>query len=125
MGYEGDKPQAILNVTNDAWFGVTPGPYQHFDQARLRAVELGIPLIRSANNGLSAVVDPYGRIVRSLEQNAVGVIDAPIPAAIVPIWNNGPNFFHAFVTFFVILTFSIMFSYAKNGRSIDKSEPMR
>ena len=124
MGYEGDKPQAILNVTNDAWFGVTPGPYQHFDQARLRAVELGIPLIRAANNGLSAVVDPYGRIVSSLEQNAVGVIDAPIPAAVVPIWNKGPNFVHAFVAFLVILTFSIMFGHVKNGRSIDKLEPM-
>lgn len=109
MGYEGPKPQALLNVTNDAWFGITPGPYQHFDQSRLRAVELGIPLIRAANNGISAVVDPYGRIVQSLSQNEVNVIDAPIPPAIVPIWDMGPNFFHAFVIFFVILISRIIF----------------
>lgn len=120
MDYEGARPQAILNVTNDAWFGVTPGPYQHFDQARLRAVELGIPLIRAANNGISAVVDPYGRIVRSLKQNEINVIDSPIPPAIVPIWGNGPKFFHAFVAFFVILIFSIIFGCVKNIQSIDK-----
>lgn len=120
MDYEGPKPQALLNVTNDAWFGVTPGPYQHFDQARLRAVELGIPLIRAANNGISAVVDPYGRIVQSLSQNEINIVDAPIPPAIVPIWDKGSNFFHASVVFFVILIFSIIFGCVKNGRLIDK-----
>lgn len=72
LGYSGPQAGAIVNVTNDAWYGDTPGPYQHFRQAQLRAVEQGIPLIRAANNGLSAVVDPYGRITAGLPLDAVG-----------------------------------------------------
>lgn len=59
------KAQWIVNVTNDAWYGVSPGPVQHLAQARLRAIEEGLPVIRSANTGISAVIDSYGRIVGS------------------------------------------------------------
>ncbi|WP_296065797.1 apolipoprotein N-acyltransferase [uncultured Agrobacterium sp.] len=69
---------AILNVTNDGWFGDTPGPYQHFLQARVRAVETGVPVIRGANTGISAVIDPYGRIVAGLDYGQVGTIDATL-----------------------------------------------
>ena len=120
MDYEGEKPQAILNVTNDGWFGVTPGPYQHFDQARLRAVEMGIPLIRAANNGISAVVDPYGRIVRSLDLDKIGLIDVPVPSSIVPIWNMKTKFIQAFSVFFIILMLSLTFGFVKKEHSIDK-----
>lgn len=78
---EGPRPGWILNVTNDAWFGNTPGPYQHFAQARLRTVEQGLPLVRAANTGISAVVDPYGRIVASLPLGQEGVLDASLPSA--------------------------------------------
>jgi apolipoprotein N-acyltransferase len=78
----GARPKVILNVTNDAWFGETPGPHQHFAQARLRAVEEGLPLVRAANTGISAVVDPYGRIVASLPLGAEGVLDSHLPVEI-------------------------------------------
>lgn len=70
---------ALLNVTNDAWFGRTPGPYQHFQQARLRAVERGLPLIRAANNGISAMVDAKGRVVEGLAHDVPGFVDATLP----------------------------------------------
>jgi apolipoprotein N-acyltransferase len=81
---EGPRPSLILNVTNDGWFGNTAGPYQHFAQARLRTVEEGLPLVRAANTGISAVVDPYGRIVGALPLGTEGVLDAGLPHAIAP-----------------------------------------
>ena len=75
----GERPGLLLNVTNDGWFGQTTGPHQHFSQARLRAVEEGLPLVRAANTGLSAVVDGYGRILHKLPMGIEGVIDSPLP----------------------------------------------
>ncbi len=79
---EGPRPNLILNVTNDGWFGQTTGPYQHFAQARLRSVEEGLPLVRAANTGISGVVDPYGRIVDSIPLGVDGVLDANLPIAL-------------------------------------------
>lgn len=69
----------LLNVTNDAWFGDTPGPYQHLRQAQIRAVEAGRPLVRAANNGISAVIDARGRILDAFAVDAVGVLDVAVP----------------------------------------------
>ena len=74
-----ERPGVLLNVTNDGWFGTSLGPFQHFHQARLRAVEEGLPLVRVANNGLTAVIDSRGRIVRRLNLNEKGVIDSGLP----------------------------------------------
>lgn len=74
------RPQWLLNITNDAWFGRTAGPYQHFQQARVRAVELGLPVVRAANTGISAVIDPLGRVRASLPLNVTAAIDAALPA---------------------------------------------
>lgn len=81
---EGKRPGWLLNVTNDAWFGESAGPYQHFSSARVRTVEEGLPLVRAANTGISAVIDPYGRIVGRLGLGQRGVLDAPLPAALAP-----------------------------------------
>jgi apolipoprotein N-acyltransferase len=69
----------FVNVTNDAWFGRTPGPYQHLAQARLRSIEFGQPMVRAANSGISAVIDPYGRVLASLPLDRADVIDSPLP----------------------------------------------
>ncbi len=79
---ETDRPEALLQITNDAWFGDTSGPYQHFAMARVRAIEEGIPLIRAANSGISAIVDPLGRIITSLDLNKSGIIDSALPKAL-------------------------------------------
>src|SRR5215831_8468094 len=79
-----ERPGLLLNVTNDGWFGDTTGPRQHLHQARVRAVEEGLPLVRAANNGISAAVDPYGRILGRLDLDARGTIDVALPAALAP-----------------------------------------
>jgi apolipoprotein N-acyltransferase len=80
----GDRPGWLVNVTNDGWFGMSTGPHQHFQQARVLAIEEGLPLVRAANTGISAVIDPLGRIIQSLPLGTEGVIDAPLPKPIRP-----------------------------------------
>lgn len=79
-----DRPEMLVNITNDGWYGKTAGPYQHFISARLRAIEEGIPLIRAANTGISGVIDAYGRITAEIGLGKTGYVDADVPVAIAP-----------------------------------------
>lgn len=74
----------IVQITNDAWFGKLTGPWQHLAQARLRAIEQGLPLLRAANTGISAVIDARGRVVADILLGDAGFVDAPLPAALPP-----------------------------------------
>ena len=77
-----EKPQLLINITNDAWFGRTSGPYQHLAQARLRSIEQGIPLVRVAGTGISAGFDGYGRSLGQIPLESLGVLDLPLPPAL-------------------------------------------
>jgi apolipoprotein N-acyltransferase len=78
------RPGWFVNVTDDSWFGPWAGPYQHFLIARVRAIEEGVPLARDANTGISAVIDPLGRIKARLGLNKQGVLDTALPQALKP-----------------------------------------
>jgi apolipoprotein N-acyltransferase len=75
-------PQWLLAITNDAWFGQSTGPYQHFEMARLRAIEQGMPMIIAGNTGISASIDPYGRVLASLGLGQRGILDVELPKSI-------------------------------------------
>lgn len=74
-----NRPEWLLNITNDAWYGESTGPYQHLLQTRVRAIEEGLPLVRSASTGISAIIDPYGRVVDELDLNKRGVLEGALP----------------------------------------------
>lgn len=78
------RPDFLLQITNDAWFGTHSGPYQHLLQARMRAMEQGVPMIRAANTGVSAVIGPNGEVLASVPLGQAGYADAPLPAALPP-----------------------------------------
>ncbi len=79
-----ERPGWLVNVTNDAWYGMTTGPYQHFQSARVRAIEEGLPLVRAANTGISATVDPLGRIIGIRPLDVSGDLDTILPAPLPP-----------------------------------------
>ena len=89
-----ERPDYLLMITNDAWFGTVSGPYQHLAQARLRSVEQGLPMIRVANTGISAMIDPHGRITHSLPLGQAGWIDTalppPLPPTVYARYGDGP-----------------------------------
>jgi apolipoprotein N-acyltransferase len=80
----GERPGWLVNVTNDGWFGISTGPYQHFQQSRVLAIAEGLPLVRAANTGISGVIDPVGRIVQALPLGVEGVLDSALPKSISP-----------------------------------------
>ena len=106
LGYQGKSVDAIINITNDAWYGNTPGPYQHFRQAQLRAVEQGLPLLRAANNGISAITDSYGRITTQMKLNEIGFIDGALPPKATIFWGKPAGETQFFTLLFLALAIS-------------------
>ncbi|MDE1151104.1 MAG: apolipoprotein N-acyltransferase [Micavibrio sp.] len=100
---ENDRPSWIVNVTNDGWYGNSTGPYQHFASARMRAIEEGLPLARSANTGISGMIDPVGRVTARQPLQTEGYIDAALPEAIPPTLYSqyGDLIFGLMLAFFI------------------------
>jgi apolipoprotein N-acyltransferase len=96
-----ESAQWIVNITNDGWFGYTPGPYQHFRQAVIRGIEEGLPVVRVANTGISSVNDSYGRIIHRLGLGEEGYIDSELPVAAAPTLYSR----YRDMPFFVMLAF--------------------
>lgn len=109
---DAESATALLNVTNDAWFGNTPGPYQHFQQARIRAVETGLPLIRSANNGISAFINSRGEIISGLDLNVKGVVQATLGSSPGKTWTASDRNRHFWL---IVLVMILTASFSRAG----------
>jgi apolipoprotein N-acyltransferase len=108
-----DPPRWMLNVTDDAWFGLTAGPYQHFAEARLRAIETGLPLARAANTGISAVVDGRGRTLAETRLGVEAVIDSGLPEPLAPTWQRR---WGSSTAGWIALAFLAVVAFARRGR---------
>jgi apolipoprotein N-acyltransferase len=96
------RPGFLLNVTNDAWYGRTPGPYQHLHQARVRSVEEGLPLVRAANTGISIVGDPFGRIIARTALGEKTAVTAPLPGAIEPPFSSRYGYYVLLILLLIV-----------------------
>lgn len=101
------RPHFILNLTNDGWYGLGKGPHQHLDNVKIRSIEEGLPLIRAANNGISAVIDAYGRIIKSLPLDYKDSLDSPLPKRI-----EKSTFFSKYKNFNFFLIIFCLFALA-------------
>ena len=108
------RPGFLLNVTNDAWYGRTPGPYQHMHQARVRSIEEGLPLVRAANTGISIVSDPFGRIIARSALGEKTAITAPLPSAIQPPYSSR----YGYYVFLILLSVVFIVVLPRRMRAI-------
>ncbi len=106
-----DRPDLLVNLTNDAWFGNSSGPYQHFEMAKMRAVEYGIPLVRVANTGISAFFDPWGRVIDKINLNQEGKIDVNLVKKLEPTTYSRYSFAPLFL---LVVSLLIFFTTRRN-----------
>ncbi|MDX2083510.1 MAG: apolipoprotein N-acyltransferase [Rickettsiales bacterium] len=108
-----DRPDLLINLTNDAWFGNSSGPYQHLDAAKMRAVEYGISLARVANTGITAFFDPFGRLQNKINLNQEKIIDVNLIRKVEPTIYSKYSFAPLFLLIFLCLII-IFFTHKKN-----------
>jgi apolipoprotein N-acyltransferase len=119
LAHGGPRPAAFVNLTNDGWFGTSFGPYQHLAQARLRAIEQGIPLLRAANTGMSAAFDARGRQLERLPLAEAGVFSLPLPAALPPRFYSR----YGDLLFWLICGGVLIFVWARRARGLESRLP--
>ena len=118
VGGAAERPNFLIQLTNDAWFGTFAGPKQHLAQAKMRSIEQGLPMARAANTGISAMIDPYGRVLKSLALNEAGYVDASLPMPLPPtVYSKLGDLPVALLLIFV--TFMVLLSKMTFGRSRD------
>ena len=109
-----NRPEWIALLTNDGWYGMSMGPYQHFVAARMRAAEEGLPIIRSANSGISGIIDSYGRTVQKLDLYEDNILDGYIPKAIAPtIYSQFSNILVLVICLVLMLVILLLSYYIK------------
>ena len=104
-----NQTDLLINISNDAWFGQFSGPKQHFVHAKFRSIELGIPMARSSNSGISGIISPVGRVMEKINDEKLTYIDTKVPKKI----NNTiyRNFGDTMVYFLIVLFFIIGYAY--------------
>ena len=112
--FRGPRAGVIVNLSNDGWFGETIGPHQHLAHARLKAIEEGLPIIRAANSGISAIIDPYGRVLKSLPLGAEGVLDGFLPRPTQATFYSEYRFKIPLLLWIVVCTLSMIGLRKKN-----------
>jgi len=114
------RPDMLLHITNDAWFGTRAGPQQHLQQARLRAIEQGLPLVRAANTGISAMIDPAGRVIASIPLGRAGFTDVALPSPLKPTLYSKTGDWLVFAALIVSFTLLLIL---KRRNPIDRPRP--
>lgn len=112
-----DGASFVINVTNDAWYGRTPGPYQHLRHSQLRAVELGLPVIRAANNGVSAAINHHGEIIDGLDLDVRSVLDVKLPMEAANTQYMTARGMFGYALCFLIALFSLITGYSAGYRA--------
>ncbi|MEP2715504.1 apolipoprotein N-acyltransferase [Pseudophaeobacter sp.] len=111
------RPDMLIQITNDAWFGTRSGPYQHLVQARMRAAEQGLPMLRAANTGITAMIDPYGRMREHIVLGKSGAVDGYLPKPLEPTLFRRTGDWPVFILCIFLALGVAVFGRKSHGRS--------